>query len=132
MYLTQALVTTEGVRRPMVGLVPAEAHMRDRLQALGYVEVETQTRTILGAAGTRFRGHQFRYSELSPAPDPSSIRARVLGAQASRKRDVPRGLPDEERRRVVRTRALGFQSERAGGARPGVRRFGEEHAGASR
>jgi cobyrinic acid a,c-diamide synthase len=42
--------------------------MCGRLQALGYVEVETKASTILGAAGTRFRGHQFRYSELSPAP----------------------------------------------------------------
>ncbi len=73
MYLARAIVTTDGVRRPMVGLLPAEAHMRDRLQALGYVEVETQTRTILGPAGTRFRGHQFRYSDLSPAPDPAAI-----------------------------------------------------------
>jgi cobyrinic acid a,c-diamide synthase len=73
MYLTQAIVSAGGVRQPMVGLVPAEATMSDRLQALGYVEVETQSRTILGPAGTRFRGHQFRYSELSPAPDPSSI-----------------------------------------------------------
>jgi cobyrinic acid a,c-diamide synthase len=73
MYLTQAIVTGDGARAPMVGLVPAEAHMRDRLQALGYVEVETQSPTILGPAGTRFRGHQFRYSELSPPPDPASV-----------------------------------------------------------
>ena len=38
--------------------------MAPRLQALGYVEVETQDRSILGPAGLRFRGHQFRYSEL--------------------------------------------------------------------
>ncbi len=38
------------------------------LQALGYVEVETQAPSILGEAGTRFRGHQFRYSELVPQP----------------------------------------------------------------
>lgn len=73
MYLTRAIVTTDGVRRPMVGIVPADAQMRDGLQALGYVEVETQARTILGPAGTRFRGHQFRYSELAPPPDPSQV-----------------------------------------------------------
>jgi cobyrinic acid a,c-diamide synthase len=49
-------------------LLPANARMCGKLQALGYVEVETSATTILGAAGTRFRGHQFRYSELSPAP----------------------------------------------------------------
>jgi cobyrinic acid a,c-diamide synthase len=38
--------------------------MSDRLQALGYVEVETSIDSILGPARTRFRGHQFRYSIL--------------------------------------------------------------------
>ena len=38
--------------------------MSPKLQALGYVEVETRAPSILGPAGTRFRGHQFRYSTL--------------------------------------------------------------------
>ncbi|WP_437647626.1 cobyrinate a,c-diamide synthase [Sorangium sp. So ce362] len=66
MYLTEAIRTLDGRAHPMVGLVPAEAVMCEKLQALGYVEVETQARTILGGAGLRFRGHQFRYSELRP------------------------------------------------------------------
>jgi cobyrinic acid a,c-diamide synthase len=68
MFLTQAIRTLDGARYEMVGLLPSEACMRDRLQALGYVEVETQTRTLLGPKGTRFRGHQFRYSALEPEP----------------------------------------------------------------
>ncbi|WP_437317619.1 cobyrinate a,c-diamide synthase [Sorangium sp. So ce385] len=72
MYLTEAIRTLDGRAHPMVGLVPAEAVMCEKLQALGYVEVETQARTILGGPGLRFRGHQFRYSELRPAaPAPS-------------------------------------------------------------
>ncbi|WP_437860034.1 cobyrinate a,c-diamide synthase [Sorangium sp. So ce363] len=67
MYLTEAIRTLDGRAHPMVGLVPAEAAMCAKLQALGYVEVETQARTILGGAGLRFRGHQFRYSELRPS-----------------------------------------------------------------
>ena len=43
------------------------------LQSLGYVEVETQAKTLLGPPGARFRGHQFRYSELSPALDPAVV-----------------------------------------------------------
>ncbi|SRR6266851_345874 len=66
MYLSSAITTLEGQRFPMVGVIPAETIMRDRLQALGYVEVETQTESVLGPAGLRFRGHQFRYSELQP------------------------------------------------------------------
>jgi cobyrinic acid a,c-diamide synthase len=53
----------------MVGLIPGETAMRDRLQALGYVEVETTEPSILGPAGLRFRGHQFRYSELQDVPE---------------------------------------------------------------
>ncbi|HEY4016052.1 MAG TPA: cobyrinate a,c-diamide synthase [Polyangiaceae bacterium] len=68
MYLTRAIITGDGREHPMVGLLPGAARMCGTLQALGYVEVETKSRTILGPAGTRFRGHQFRYSELSPAP----------------------------------------------------------------
>lgn len=73
MYLTRAIVARSGRRYPMVGLFPTEAQMQDRLQALGYVEVETESTTILGGAGTRFRGHQFRYSQLSPPPEPPSV-----------------------------------------------------------
>ena len=74
MYLTRAIVDRDGARHPMVGLVPADAVMCDRLQALGYVEIETQAKTLLGPAGTRFRGHQFRYSELRDlAPDTEAI-----------------------------------------------------------
>ena len=66
MYLSRAIVTADGVAHPMVGLLPAETIMKNRLVALGYVEVETQEPTALGPAGLRFRGHQFRYSELGP------------------------------------------------------------------
>jgi cobyrinic acid a,c-diamide synthase len=68
MFLTQAIRTLDGTRHEMVGLFPTQACMREKLQALGYVEVETQARTLLGDKGTRFRGHQFRYSELEPEP----------------------------------------------------------------
>ena len=64
MYLSGGIRTVDGVLHVMVGLIPGEAEMRDRLQALGYVEVETQEATLLGPSGLRFRGHQFRYSDL--------------------------------------------------------------------
>jgi cobyrinic acid a,c-diamide synthase len=66
MYLTRAIRTLDGDAHDMVGLFEMEARMSAKLQALGYVEVETTAPTILGPAGTRFRGHQFRYSELAP------------------------------------------------------------------
>jgi len=69
MYLTCAIRTLDGAAFPMAGLIAAEAVMHDRLQAIGYVEVATTAPTPLGAAGLRFRGHQFRYSTLAPSPD---------------------------------------------------------------
>jgi cobyrinic acid a,c-diamide synthase len=72
MYLTRAIRTLDGRAHPMVGLISGEAAMRDRLQAIGYVEVETQRPTLLGPAGLRFRGHQFRYSELIEGEPPSA------------------------------------------------------------
>jgi cobyrinic acid a,c-diamide synthase len=68
MYLTEAIRTLDGRRWPMAGIVAGEAVMSDRLQALGYVEVETRTGSIIGPAGMRLRGHQFRYSTLTPPP----------------------------------------------------------------
>ena len=70
MYLAASIRTLDEHVHPMVGLIPRDVVMRDRLQALGYVEIETQERSLLGPAGLRFRGHEFRYSELQGAsPD---------------------------------------------------------------
>jgi len=68
MYLSEGIRALDSRSYPMVGLVPGEAVLSDRLQALGYVEVETCAASILGPAGVRFRGHQFRYSNLVPTP----------------------------------------------------------------
>jgi cobyrinic acid a,c-diamide synthase len=67
MYLTDAIRTLDGARWPMVAIIPGVAAMSERLQALGYVEVETRADSILGPAQTRFRGHQFRHSTLEGA-----------------------------------------------------------------
>ncbi|HMI83645.1 MAG TPA: cobyrinate a,c-diamide synthase [Polyangiaceae bacterium] len=92
MYLSRAIVTRDGVAHGMVGLLPADTIMKERLVALGYVEVETQEPTILGPAGLRFRGHQFRYSELGPfsatAPQVYTIRKR-RGGETSREGFAP-------------------------------------------
>jgi cobyrinic acid a,c-diamide synthase len=67
MYLAGAIQDLDGRSHPMVGILPGTAVMSDRLEALGYVEVETQVSSPLGPAGLRFRGHQFRYSRLEGA-----------------------------------------------------------------
>jgi cobyrinic acid a,c-diamide synthase len=65
MYLTRAIRTRDGRAHPVVGLIPCEAVMADGLEAIGYVEVTLEADTPIGPAGTRFRGHQFRYSRLT-------------------------------------------------------------------
>ena len=65
MYLCAAIRTLDGRQpRRWSASSPAMSRCATRLVALGYVEVETQEPTLLGGPGLRFRGHQFRYSEL--------------------------------------------------------------------
>jgi cobyrinic acid a,c-diamide synthase len=67
MYLSSGITDAQGHYFPMAGVIPGRTIMHQRLQALGYVEVETETDSVIGPAGSRFRGHQFRYSELQPS-----------------------------------------------------------------
>lgn len=64
MYLSESIQQVDGTEYSMLGLIGGRAEMRERRQALGYVEVELQSGVCFGRPGTRFRGHQFRYSEL--------------------------------------------------------------------
>jgi cobyrinic acid a,c-diamide synthase len=78
MYLCRTIRTLDGWDHEQVGLLPGAAQVRDRLQALGYAEVETVAESCLGPAGLRLRGHQFRYSDLHGMPDdgPRAYRVR--------------------------------------------------------
>jgi cobyrinic acid a,c-diamide synthase len=89
MYLTQSIRPLGGSRRAMVGVVNAEAIVSERLRAIGYVQATTLRDTILGPAGTRLRGHQFRHSELSVAAGDT------LPAAFSLKSPQGVALPDE-------------------------------------
>jgi cobyrinic acid a,c-diamide synthase len=75
MYLSEGIRTLDGVMWPMAALIPGAAVMALQLQALGYVEVATTADTILGPAGLKFRGHQFRYSTLEPSDVGAAERA---------------------------------------------------------
>jgi cobyrinic acid a,c-diamide synthase len=67
MYLART-ISVDGTAHPMLGLIDGDIVMTERLQALGYVEVETTQPTLLGPTGTQFRGHQFRYSRFDKPP----------------------------------------------------------------
>jgi cobyrinic acid a,c-diamide synthase len=68
MALAGAIRTRDGREHEAVGILPGVAVVHERLQALGYAEVTTRAPSLLGPAGIRFRGHQFRYSELVGVP----------------------------------------------------------------
>ena len=69
MYLTEAIVDTEGGTWPMTGVFPTKARMQTRLAKLGYLEVETDSGACWLTAGVRARGHEFRYSAIDPMPE---------------------------------------------------------------
>ena len=61
---------------PMAGVVGADAVMTGRL-TLGYREVATCVATPFGAAGVRFRGHEFHYSTVDPPGDALALWSRA-------------------------------------------------------
>ncbi|MFN2288030.1 MAG: cobyrinate a,c-diamide synthase [Chromatocurvus sp.] len=67
MYLSKGLEDGEK-RWGFGGILPAWCRMRSRRKRLGYVEVTLQQPSLLGAVGTRLRGHEFHYSELCDDP----------------------------------------------------------------
>ena len=88
--------------------------MHDRLQAIGYVEVETVAPSILGSPGLRFRGHQFRYSTLEP--EPGEIE-RTYTVRPKWGGEFTEGYRTRQPARFLRSRTLGFESRRR--RRPG-------------
>ncbi|MDD2337330.1 MAG: cobyrinate a,c-diamide synthase [Geobacteraceae bacterium] len=53
---------------PLVGIFPVSTRMLPRRKALGYREVELNSDSIFGPAGTIVRGHEFHYSEMEEMP----------------------------------------------------------------
>jgi cobyrinic acid a,c-diamide synthase len=84
MYLTEAIVDSEGREYPMVGIFPTRARMQKRLAALAYVEVEALEETPWLRPGEQARGHEFRYSEIDPMPEDVRRSVRLHGRNGTR------------------------------------------------
>ena len=84
MYLTKAIVNTEGREFPMVGLFPARTRMQERLAALAYIEAEALGDSLWLRAGERLRGHEFRYSQIDGMAPEIGRCFRLHGAKDSR------------------------------------------------
>jgi len=66
MYLSKSIDGSE-----MVGILPTDIHLTDRLVDFGYCDITTRQASIFGPADTAIRGHQFHYSKATTAaPDP--------------------------------------------------------------
>lgn len=61
----------DGRTWPMLGLFPLRSTLHRKRQGLGYRTATFKQRTILGPAGTRLKGHEFRYSGFLDAPTDS-------------------------------------------------------------
>lgn len=64
-YLSRSLKTNEGTFAG-AGVIPGDAEMKSRFQALGYVDGTVTGDTALLPASLGFRGHEFHYSALYP------------------------------------------------------------------
>jgi len=64
-YLGRAVTDLEGVKWPLCGVLPIETGMNRKLRKLGYREAVFTGDTPLGPKGTKARGHEFHYSEIS-------------------------------------------------------------------
>lgn len=65
MYLGEAITTVANGKFPMAGVIPVSMVMLPGLRALGYVDVTLAGDSPLGMKGTKFRGHEFHYSDLA-------------------------------------------------------------------
>ncbi len=65
MYACQAVTDFDGQKRRMCGIFDAEVEMTERLQAIGYVEVEVKKDNMLAMKGWSTRGHEFHYSKVT-------------------------------------------------------------------
>lgn len=64
MVLGQGLIDAEGARYAMAGLLPVVTSFAAQRRHLGYREAALPLATPLGAAGARFRGHEFHYAAV--------------------------------------------------------------------
>lgn len=71
MYAAEGIITFDGSRHAMTGLLPGWAEMQGQRVAMGYAEAETLRPNLLADKGTILRGHLFHWSKMPP-PGPGS------------------------------------------------------------
>lgn len=66
MFLTDEIITTDGQRYPMVGIISGRTRMQTKRAALGYREAYGMEGNFLLHEGETARGHEFHYSTFEP------------------------------------------------------------------
>lgn len=69
MLLGEGLVDAEGGHHVMAGLLPVATSFAERRRQLGYRRITALAELPFGAAGSRFRGHEFHYSVQTAGRD---------------------------------------------------------------
>ena len=66
MYLSQGIILDENNLNicEMCSVLPFKVKMNQKLHRLGYIEGEIAKESILGPVGTKFKGHEFRWSSI--------------------------------------------------------------------
>ena len=65
MYAAEGIVTFDGARYTMTGLLPGWAEMQKQRVGMGYAEAEATRDNILAERGQKLRGHMFHWSKMS-------------------------------------------------------------------
>ena len=68
MVLGNSLVDADGAAHAMAGLLPVSTSFAEPKLTLGYREVGLASSSVLGRAGTRFRGHEFHFARVIHEP----------------------------------------------------------------
>jgi cobyrinic acid a,c-diamide synthase len=94
MVLGEALEDAAGVRHPMTGLLGHGTSFAQPRLALGYREARLRCDSMIGAAGSVMRGHEFHYATLienghdDPLCDLADGQGRPLGPAGARRGNV--------------------------------------------
>ena len=86
MVLGQGLVDAENNRHRMLGLLDLETSFAERGLHLGYRDIEAVGSFAAGAAGSRFRGHEFHYASVLREEGASLFRRREDGSHMGLRR----------------------------------------------
>jgi cobyrinic acid a,c-diamide synthase len=81
MYLTEGINNFDGTFFSMVGAIPVQVKMENRLQAMGYVKAVATKDNLLLKAGQEVKGHEFHYSKLINLTEDDNYAYQLFGGK---------------------------------------------------